>query len=627
MLLNNRQVYLRLRPVLIASIGLFAFAFGPPSALAKDATPKEKPLIKIAGKELNELWEFDIPKFTFFWQRNSFRKPYHTPNALEVPAYPPPEEKRIAFDSILEESLATDPLSPNQTRFQNTFLDPLEPFLLPDSETSEAVLDERQPLSLHQALYHAFQSNRSVQVRDLQIAVEDERLNQAASVFIPSLELSSEYAQNRFPQNASETSANNLFPTGNEPRLFFSKTGTVEAALKGENIAGTQYELYTNLRYNESTLTRTSVSALYEQEYTTNVGFRITQPILRNSNKAVRQAPIRIARINKEIASADLETELTELAARTLEAYFRWLEAEEVAQLRRWEKGIYEELAETVRRRVETGDAGTRESQRIEIRLTRVADRILQSEEQVDLARNRLLAEFGPQLDHTDLRQTRPVGEMSSKIPRISQAATIEAAMETSAQIRNFRKQIEINEENLGIAMDETRPTLNLVGGVELRGLDGRPDSSLEYLTSNQPVGYSVGIVYSRPWDNTNAESRVRETRLLLRQSEVELARIKQDIRHRIANEIERLDVLRSRRDNMEQLQSKIGEEIDRENERLETGQTTLSSLLEFYEELFQVRAQYLTILSQINEAKARLWAADHSLLKRLGVNYYSNVD
>lgn len=569
---------------------------------------------------------FEFPELTFFWQRDSFRGPYKDPEALRIPIYPAPQEERIEFESVQEPSLAPNPLRPEQIRFESTFLEPLEPFLLPEDTDDLVNEDDRQALSLHQALFHAFQSNNSVQVRDLQIAVEDERLNQAESVFIPALELSSEYTQNRFPQNAAEASANNLFATGNDPRIFLSKTGVIEAAIKGENAVGTQYELYTNLRYNESTLTRSSNTALYGQEYTTNLGLRITQPILRNSSRTVREAPIRIARINKEIASADLETELTELAARTLEAYFRWLEAEEVASLRRWEEDIYQELAETVRRRVETGDASTRESLRVEIRLTRVADRILQSEEQIDLARNRLFTEFGTNLEASDYRNVRPTGEMSSQIPRVSEAATLQAAMEKSAQIRNFRKKIEINEENLGIALEETRPTLNLVGGVELRGLDGGPGSSLEYLASNQPVGYSVGIVYSRPWDNASAEAKVRESRLLVRQSEIELARVKLDLRQRIISEIERLESLRSRRDNIKKLQSKIGEEIERENQRLETGQTRLGSLLEFYEELFQVRTQYLSIVSEINESKIKLWAADHSLLTRLGVTYHANI-
>jgi hypothetical protein len=104
------------------------------------------------------------------------------------------------------------------------------------------------------------------------------------------------------------------------------------------------------------------------------------------------------------------------------------------------------------------------------------------------------------------------------------------------------------------------------------------------------------------------------------------LTRIKQEIRHRIIGEIKQLEILRNRLDNITELQAGIGEEIKRENNLLETGQTTLSTVLEFYEELFQVRGQYLAILSQINEAKSKLWTADQSLLERLGVEYYSST-
>ncbi|MGJ8640086.1 MAG: TolC family protein [Opitutaceae bacterium] len=577
-------------------------------------------------RDQSEGTAIELPEVTFFWQKNEFQPNYGNKEALQIPHYPSPTEERLAFESIDEPTLSTDRSAPDFEHFETQFLKPLDSFLVP-SKDSESTASEDHTLSLHQALHHAFASNPSVQVNDLQIAVEDERLKQAESIFTPNLELSSEYGQSRFPQNAAETSANNLFPIGNEPRRFLSKTGVIEAAITGEGRAGTQYEVYTNLSYNESTLTRTSNSALHEQEYTTNFGIRLTQPILRGSSRTVREAPIRVARINREIATADLQTELTVLAGQTLEAYYRWIESAEVLKLRQWERRTYNQLAEIIRRKVETGDASSREHLRVEIRLTRIEDRIFQAEEQLNLSRNRLFAQFGQDFQAPQVSKLRPTGELSPEIPTISEQATIQAAWRHSAEISSFRKRIEIDRENLGVALDETRPTLNLVGGVEVRGLDESPTSSVDYLYGNQPVGYNIGLIYSRPWGNHGAEARVRENRLSLRQNGIELDRIKQEIRQRIIGEIERLGHLRDRRDNIAKLQAGIGEEIEKENHLLETGQTTLGTLLEFYEELFQVRAQYLAILSQINEAKVRLWAADQSLLKRLGVDYYNSID
>jgi outer membrane protein TolC len=622
------------------SVGLFVFI---PRAVTAQENPNESENSFFNFPEITFFWErsefrqsrkedsdpkgsssnLELPNVVFFWQRDSFAPKYYQSEALQIPRYPLPPEERLSFESVAEPTLSTRSLRPDYARFKAEFLRPLDSFLIPPSASID---DEAPQLSLQQALYHAFASNPSVQVRDLRLAIEEERMTQAESIFLPTLELSSEYAQSRFPQNAAEASANNLFPIGNDPRRFLSKTGVIEAALKGENPVGTQYEFYTNLRYNESTLTRTSNSALFQEEYSTNLGIRLTQPILRGSSRTVRETPIRIARINRQIAAADLKTELTTLAGRTLEAYFRWLEAAEIHNLRRWEKRTYEELAEIISRKVETGDASSRERLRIKIRLTRIDDRIFQAQEQLDLARQRLFAGFGHDFPVSDYAKSRPIGEMSPEIPQPSEAATIQAALAQSAEIKRYRKLIEIDEENLGLALDETRPSLNLVGGVEVRGLNDRPTSSVDYLASNQPVGYNVGLVYSRPWNNQSAEAKVREQRLTLRQNEIELTRIKQEIRHRIIGEIKQLEILRNRLDNITELQAGIGEEIKRENNLLETGQTTLSTVLEFYEELFQVRGQYLAILSQINEAKSKLWTADQSLLERLGVEYYSST-
>ena len=600
------------QPALILGVGFFCL-------LSLNASGSEsEPNTKESG--------FQFPKVTFFWQRESFQDRYHSTEALQVPAFPANESDRLLFESIFDRSLAADPERPDASQFEAEFLGPLEPFLIPeDSKTLET---SNFKYTLEQALIETFKTNPSIQVRDLQTAVEDERLNQAENVFTPTIELSSEYSESRFPQNASESASNNLFPTiGGEPQRFLSKSGVIEAAVKGENAAGTQYELYSNLLYNKSTLTQRPTALFYE-EYTTNAGLRITQPILKNSSKRIREAPIRIARINRNIAYADLRTELTEIANRTLNAYFRWLEAQEIVELRTWEKRTYQQLAETIRSRVETGDASSRELLRIEIRLTRVEDRLLQAEEQREMAKNRLFEQFGPTVrDQSEFASLRPAGEMSPEIPEISLSSTIETALNDSAEIARYRKELERSAENLDVALDEARASLNLVGGVEFRGLDGGPDDSIASTVSDHPMGFNVGIVYSRPWGNDSAEAKVRENRLLVRQSEIELARIQHEVRSRISEHADRLSNLRSRRDNLRSLQDRIGKEIDQENTRLETGQSTLNSLLEFYEELFQVRSQYLGVLAQICETKSELWSTDQSLLKRLGIEYTDALD
>ena len=598
----------KVRPTLPSSVGLFACL----SLQLWGVCPT------YAGST-----SFKLPKVTFFWQQPEFRNKDADPESQAIDPFPEESLSRIEQSSVFDTDLVTQD-SGDRRDFQTQYIAPLTSFI----EASDPTPDdsEQETLPLREALVLALSSNNAIQIRDLQIAVENEHFVQAESVFIPSIELSSEYSQSRYPQNASEASANNLFPQGGEPRRFLSKTGLLEAALVGENAIGTQYELYTNLRYNESTLTRTSLSAIYEEEFTSNLGFRLTQPILRDSSRRIREAPIRIARRNQEIAEAELITELTELSARTMEAYFRWLEAQEIVGLRSWERSVYEKLAETVRERVETGDASIRESLRIEIRLTRADDRILQAKEQVDLAREQLFSEFGFGELPSKYEAAIPTGELSPFIPSVN-AETISAnALANSAEVQRFRNQVEISKENLGIAKDESRPNLAFVSGVELRGLNNGPDTSYRDLASDQPVGYNVGLVYSRPWDNASADARVRETRLLLLQSEIDLKRISHEIRRDIELEVERLELLSKRQTNIRRLQEKIGEEIEQENERLEIGQTSLSSLLEFYEELFQIRSQYLNILTQINESKVRLWTIDQSLLRRIGIDYRSSL-
>ena len=108
---------------------------------------------------------------------------------------------------------------------------------------------------------------------------------------------------------------------------------------------------------------------------------------------------------------------------------------------------------------------------------------------------------------------------------QVSREAELTAALNYHPEIQAIRVSIQATRTKLQVAENELRPTLNLVMEGYLRGLNGDFDAAKSFgdQFSTGAPSYSGGISYLRPYRNTAARAILRERRLELRRTLLDL--------------------------------------------------------------------------------------------------------
>lgn len=403
------------------------------------------------------------------------------------------------------------------------------------------------------------------------------------------------------------------FATGTSYSLFFDNTRTFS------NAARSGYNPYTNA----------------------SLGLNITQPLLQGFGRSVNQRFIRIAKNDEKITQSIFRLQIVETVATVVRLYWDLVSLTEDCKVKREAVLLSQRLYEDNKTQVEVGTLAPLELKRAQAEVARSKQDLISSENlvaQQELILKTVISRNG--LGDERIRLARIVPLDRIEIPAQDDATPLQDLLEIAFRKRPDITQARIQLENAGIALKGSRgallPQLNLVGSLQNNGLTGQQNTSssispladgfflggyqnaLGQIFSRNFPNYSVGVQLSIPLHNRVAQADAIRDQLQVRQTEVRLKQLENQVRLEVESGLTALRRARAAYEAAHETRQLQEEALAAEQERYTVGASTSFFVIQYQRDVQQARST--EVISRNVYAKARA-ALDRSLGQILGVN------
>ena len=496
--------------------------------------------------------------------------------------------------------------------------------------TAASAAERRQmQLTLRQATALALQNNLNIQIAGLTPRIREAQITEEQGIFDVQLkggftsrdqQLLDESAQLRFARDAVPADP---LPGDTGRRLIAGAEDgdNQELTLGVQQLTpyGGAYEVeISGLR--EKTNRR--IAPLFDNEngdrfelYKTELKLAFTQPILKDFGANVTRNQIHIARNNLTISNEEFRQQVIDSTSQTQQTYWELVFRRQDLQVRRQQLDLAEQLLARVRRQVEVGTLAPIEVLQAETEIARIHEEIIIAANAVRDAEDRLKRAMHLSLvgEFADV-ELLPTDMPAYSAPVIEQAAEIAEALSQRPDLK--QAQLLLRNQNIALVFNQNQilPTLDLAASLRFNGISDTLGHSLEEFEADRRE-WEVGLVFSYPLGNRQAKSRVRQSRLAIRQ---QLLRIK-ELEENVMEEVRR--AVRGVLASAELVQaskaaSRLAQkQLDAEEKKLKVGLATVFTVLQFQEDLAVERSNEIRSLTQFLQARVNLEAVKSTLL------------
>ncbi|MFU8847983.1 MAG: TolC family protein [Opitutales bacterium] len=365
-------------------------------------------------------------------------------------------------------------------------------------------------------------------------------------------------------------------------------------------------------------------NAARNPDYSSSVGLNLRQPLLRDAWARVNLAPLARARLAADQSIFELRSNILDVIAETEIAYWNLAYARADAALIGSSIELAENLLEENRERQRLGLATPLEVLQAETELVNQQEDLIQAEQAIEDAKDALRqvmgnASFLDNLEADTLAVRKLPVDMSALRPMPEVVAdTIRSDADALAQ----EKAIEVQRINKMLADDATRPSLDLVGGVDYLGRDTDGQTAFRGAYSADGYNWNVGLELRLPWGFREARARKRQAERNLEQEKVVLYDLKQQ------KALAARNVWRATRTGLQRIEVtrkalRLNEQsFEQERARYGSGLVAYRQVLEAQRDYDRARSNYLAAIIDTTRASVRLSRVDGTILERNGFSW-----
>lgn len=374
--------------------------------------------------------------------------------------------------------------------------------------------------------------------------------------------------------------------------------------LKKRWILGTETELSTGWARSKTT----SFFQFLNPQYTTDVTFKVRQPLLRDAGVAYNSAKIRSARNEVDIAQYEVQKEEIEVIAKLEEVYFDLVAAIRDREIRLQALALAKELRDVNEERVQLGTAEPIVVLQAEAAMAAQRELVLRAENGIGNAQDRLRKALQP-IDPV-ARWDRPIAPLDGLPTHVDLGDPDVYAcqvLRSRPDYLKLRKQVENKLIAVREAENQLLPSADLTGSLILTGLSGNLGNSYDQLFRGNTYEWEVGFEFEYPIGNRAARSRLRKAKLELEQARKRVRSLERDISVEVAEAAREVSNARERilatRKEVELRQQKLHDERD----KFDLGISTTQNVLESQRELADAMAKELQAEVDFTKAFVKL--------------------
>jgi outer membrane protein TolC len=375
---------------------------------------------------------------------------------------------------------------------------------------------------------------------------------------------------------------------------------------------------------------------VFPTSYEADLGFSVSQPLLRNFGRLATERGIMLARNASDISSQEFEriVELTILDVET--AYWNLVEARAQVGVAEESLSLARELHEQNRKRVDVGTLAPLELVQSEAGIATREEGILRAQQLAGDAADdlRRLVNAADAAWDAEIVPVTPAGDAR---PAVDVGEAIRLALAERPEVRQQRELIENLEVDAAFFRNQRRPRLDVNAGYGTSGTsqqvrNGRPvegnlGDAVSQIFDRDLVGWNLGFVFSYPIQNRTARANSTIADLDLEQGRAELRDLEQAILTEVRQAARAVETAAKQIDSSRVSVRLAERNLDAERKRYENGLSTSFQILEIQEDLSEARSREVTAVTTYRRALANYRRATGQLLEENGVELADDVE
>lgn len=459
-------------------------------------------------------------------------------------------------------------------------------------------------LSIDECIRHALQDNLNLKTYHLGLQYNELSVVQAESSFDPSLSVSVNRNQSVTPNFYQYYNVNSIEQKYTNYNVTLGRTLTT-----GTTVGAGLY----------SSLSESNIEIA--KNYTSNLGFQISQALLKGFNRDVNKANIYLARIATNQARHNLEQQAITLLYETRIAYWNLVFARQSLEVNR----ISIEQADSLLAYNEKGlELGVlTESDVLE------AKSALASRQQEALDQQNIVRQYEDQLrlllnitsDEAWNLVIIPTDTPSSDSIDLDPANALNRAFAERPDYQLLKRSAEQYAINSNVSKNSILPTLDLTAQYRVNGSGKTYGDNIKELGDTDEYGWSLGLTFSYPLGNRFAKNDYEKSKINIKRSELTLFGLESQIRNDIRAGIRNVELAREQID-AARMTVEVNElKLRMEEERFRNQLSSSYYVLQFQRDLATSRNLYNRALINYEQAIADYQRARGTMLKDMHVS------
>jgi outer membrane protein len=403
-----------------------------------------------------------------------------------------------------------------------------------------------------------------------------------------------------------------------------------------------------NAAFNGESQTSNSSRNTYNGYASSSLGFTVTQPLLRGFGPSVNRRYIRIAKNNQRATDTLFREQAIETVAGIIRLYYDLVSLIDDVDVKRQTLATAQKLYEDNQSKVEQGTLAPIELVRAQAQVAAARQDLANSngfELQQELIVKTLLSRKGT--SDPVLREARVVPTTPIDIPPTEDTTPAQQYIDEAFRNRPELTGGAIQIENTQIALKGTRnqmmPDLEMVGTVQNSGLAGQSNplataaatgvnpvdpallggfgSSLEQILRHNYPTYAIGVQLNLPLRNRIAEADFIRDETQLRQSQVRLQQLQNQVRLEVEGAIIAQARARAAYDAAVEARKLQEQSLEIENEKFANGLSTNFLILQYQGFVAQARSTEVAARGAYVKARTALERATGKTLENHNIS------
>ncbi len=449
-------------------------------------------------------------------------------------------------------------------------------------------LESGYQLTIDDAVKQALQNNLTLKIEQENTNIAEGALSIAGSSFDKFLTAEASFESEEITPIVSGSSEQD-------------DTASLNVTLQKRFTTGTEVQMgVTNSRYDADI----PAGLLLNPSYGNSLNIGVSQPVLRGWGKDIQTAPITAAANQVRASTFQVDSTAANLAAQVKQGYWELVFAWQDIEVKQLSLKLAQQLLEETEAKISAGKLAEVELYQPQSEVARREEELIAAERAIGTADDNLklllntddwITPYTP----VDTPDTTPISLVAKKI--------LENALANRPDLKSAEMTINAAQINEKIAVDDLRPSLDLVGNLGFGGTDDGYSNALEATVDDTDTTWQVGLTFSMPIDNSAAKGALQQARASYTQAKTQMQLLKLEVTREVRTSVRNVQLAIKTLDATAKTRFATRKRLEAEQTKFDAGRSTTLDVLTAQEAYSQALSQENRAEIEYEQARAEL--------------------